>query len=119
MFAGTVIALVWINSPASASYTALRDSHSALFTAPRPVAGHLGGLLAIFFFAVGLEYKPEFVAVDLRAWPAAAVPILAASSLSWPPPAPEWPAARGRSSHQDRMRRCTAIANSPSGTQRS
>ena len=78
---GTVIALVWINSPAADSYTALRDFRLG------PESLHLDlslgtwaadGLLAIFFFVVGLELKREFVAGDLRDPARAALPILAA-----------------------------------------
>ncbi len=77
----TVVALVWANSPLQDSYTALRD-----FTVG-PSALHLDlslgtwaadGLLAIFFFVVGLELKREFVAGDLRDPRRAALPILAA-----------------------------------------
>ncbi|MFZ2176569.1 MAG: Na+/H+ antiporter NhaA, partial [Rhodococcus sp. (in: high G+C Gram-positive bacteria)] len=77
----TVIALTWANSPWSDSYTALRD-----FTVG-PSALHLDlslgtwaadGLLAIFFFVVGLELKREFVAGDLRDPRRAALPIVAA-----------------------------------------
>lgn len=79
---GTVVALIWINSPAGGSYEALRD-----FTVG-PAALHLDlslgtwaadGLLAIFFFVVGLELKREFVAGDLRDPKRAALPILAAA----------------------------------------
>jgi Na+:H+ antiporter, NhaA family len=78
---GTLVALVWINSPANRSYVALRD-HTV-----GPAALHLDlslgawaadGLLAIFFFVVGLELKREFVAGDLRDPRRAALPILAA-----------------------------------------
>ncbi len=81
LLAGTVIALIWINSPAGDSYSALRD-----FTVG-PESLHLDlslgtwaadGLLAIFFFVVGLELKREFVAGDLRDPARAALPILAA-----------------------------------------
>lgn len=76
-----VVALVWINSPAGHSYEALRDVRVG------PAALHLDlslgawaadGLLAIFFFVVGLELKREFVAGDLRDPARAAVPIVAA-----------------------------------------
>ena len=76
-----LVALIWANSPGSASYFALRD-----FTVG-PEALHLDlslgtwaadGLLAIFFFLVGLELKHEFVAGDLRDPGRAAVPVLAA-----------------------------------------
>ncbi|PRX47298.1 sodium/proton antiporter (NhaA family) [Prauserella shujinwangii] len=78
---GAVVALVWANSPWSESYTSLRE-----FTIG-PHALHLDltisewaadGLLAIFFFVVGLELKREFVAGDLRDPRRAAVPVVAA-----------------------------------------
>ncbi len=81
LLVGTVAALVWINSPAGDSYVALRDYTIG------PEALHLNlslgtwaadGLLAIFFFVVGLELKREFVAGDLRDPARAALPILAA-----------------------------------------
>jgi NhaA family Na+:H+ antiporter len=81
LLVGTVVALVWVNSPAAESYVALRD-----FTVG-PESLHLDlslgawaadGLLAIFFFVVGLELKREFVAGDLRDPRRAAMPILAA-----------------------------------------
>ncbi|HEX2892885.1 MAG TPA: Na+/H+ antiporter NhaA [Marmoricola sp.] len=81
LLAATVIALVWANSPASGSYEDLRDLRVG------PGALHLDltlgtwaadGLLAIFFFVVGLELKREFVAGDLRRPGRAALPILAA-----------------------------------------
>ncbi|MCW2820995.1 MAG: nhaA 1 [Marmoricola sp.] len=77
----TVVALMWINSPASDSYEALRGYTIG------PEALHLrlsletwaaDGLLAVFFFVVGLELKREFVAGDLREPSRAALPILAA-----------------------------------------
>ena len=74
-------ALVWANSPWSGGYHALSDF------AFGPEAAHLhlsvsawaaDGLLAIFFFVVGVELKREFVAGDLRDPRRAALPILAA-----------------------------------------
>lgn len=76
-----VTALVWANTPWADSYTALRDFHLG------PAALHLNlslnewaadGLLAIFFFVVGLELKREFVAGDLRDPRRAALPVVAA-----------------------------------------
>ena len=76
-------ALIWANSPWSAYYDQLRDLHVGA-----DVMGlHLNlslhtwaadGLLAIFFFVVGLELKREFVAGDLRDPRRAALPIAAA-----------------------------------------
>ncbi|WP_310530008.1 Na+/H+ antiporter NhaA, partial [Nocardioides sp.] len=81
LLVGTIIALVWANSPWAESYDALRDYRFG------PEALHLDltlgtwaadGLLAIFFFVVGLELKREFVAGDLKDPRRAALPILAA-----------------------------------------
>ncbi len=81
LLAGTVIALIWANSPVGEAYEALRDYEIG------PSAIHLDlslgtwaadGLLAIFFFVVGLELKREFVAGDLRDPRRAALPIVAA-----------------------------------------
>lgn len=76
-------AIVWANSPWADSYFALRD-----FTiGGEPFGLHLSlsighwasdGLLAVFFFVVGLELKREFVAGDLRDPGRAALPIAAA-----------------------------------------
>ena len=77
--AGT--ALVWANSPWSDTY------HTVSEFAFGPESLHLrlsvsawaaDGLLAIFFFVVGLELKREFVAGDLRDPRRAALPIAAA-----------------------------------------
>ncbi|CRK52004.1 Na(+)/H(+) antiporter NhaA 2 [Rhodococcus sp. RD6.2] len=74
-------ALIWANSPWSASYYTISD-----FTIG-PAGLHLNlplslwaadGLLAIFFFVVGLELKREFVAGDLRDPRRAALPVMAA-----------------------------------------
>ncbi|MBM0277085.1 Na+/H+ antiporter NhaA [Micromonospora tarensis] len=80
---GAVLALLWANSPWSDSYTRLGgwvpwpggapwhlDLDVAAWTA--------GGLLAVFFFVVGLELKREFVAGDLRDPRRAVVPVVAA-----------------------------------------
>ncbi len=78
---GTVIALVWANSPWGGGYEALSS------TTLGPASLHLDltvaqwatdGLLAIFFFVVGLELKREMVEGQLRKPATAIVPILAA-----------------------------------------
>lgn len=76
-----VIALIWANSPASDSYFALRDFKAGY--EPWHLELSLGawaadGLLAIFFFLVGLELKREFVAGDLRQISKSIVPVAAA-----------------------------------------
>lgn len=78
---GTVAALVWANSPWAGSYEAMKAIEIG------PAALHLNldlahwakdGLLAIFFFVVGLELKREIVAGELRKPSTAIVPIVAA-----------------------------------------
>ncbi|MDQ0823240.1 NhaA family Na+:H+ antiporter [Arthrobacter sp. V4I6] len=76
-----VIALIWANSPASGSYFALRDF--TIGYQPWHLDLSLGawaadGLLAIFFFLVGLELKREFIAGDLREPSKSIVPVAAA-----------------------------------------
>lgn len=75
------IGLIWANTPWREAYTALSQ------TVLGPAALHLDlslakwaadGLLAIFFFTVGLELKEEFVSGSLRSPRLAAVPIVAA-----------------------------------------
>ncbi|MGY0496957.1 Na+/H+ antiporter NhaA [Nocardia sp. FBN12] len=81
LIVAAIIALIWANTPWAGAYTAIRDFHIG------PSALHLNlslsewaadGLLAIFFFVVGLELKREFVAGDLRDPRRAALPVVAA-----------------------------------------
>jgi NhaA family Na+:H+ antiporter len=81
LLTATLVAMVWANSPAAGSYHRLRD----LEVGPEALHLHLSlgawaadGLLAIFFFVVGLELKREFVSGDLRDPRRAMLPILAA-----------------------------------------
>jgi Na+:H+ antiporter, NhaA family len=76
-----LVALVWANSPLRSSYEALtevRVGPSALHLDLTLGTWAADGLLAIFFFVVGLELKREFVAGDLRDPRRAALPIVAA-----------------------------------------
>jgi NhaA family Na+:H+ antiporter len=81
LLAAAGAALVWANSPWSGTYHTV----SEFAFGPESLHLHLAvsawaadGLLAIFFFVVGLEVKREFVAGDLRDPRRAAVPIAAA-----------------------------------------
>lgn len=78
---GTVIALIWANSAWADVYDTVKT------TVVGPHALHLDlaletwakdGLLAIFFFVIGLELKREIVAGELRRPSTAIVPIVAA-----------------------------------------
>lgn len=77
----TVAALILANGPAADWYFSLRDTEFG------PSSLHLNlsvggwaadGLLAVFFFVVGLELKQEFAAGSLRDRRRAAVPVAAA-----------------------------------------
>lgn len=81
LMAAAVLALVWANSPWRDAY------HDLLAVTVGPESIHLDltlaqwasdGLLAIFFFVVGVELKQEFVAGSLRNPRSAGVPIAAA-----------------------------------------
>ena len=81
LIAGAVIAMAWANTPAVGAYESLRDltvGPSALNLDLTLGTWAADGLLAIFFFVVGLELKREFVAGDLRDPRRAALPIAAA-----------------------------------------
>lgn len=75
------VALIWANTPWAGIYETLRDFRIG------PESLHLNlslhawatdGLLAVFFFVVGVELKREFVAGDLRDPRRAALPVVAA-----------------------------------------
>ncbi|MBD8606956.1 Na+/H+ antiporter NhaA [Aeromicrobium sp. Root472D3] len=81
LLVATVVALVWANSPAGGSYERLSETRigpSALHLDLTLATWAADGLLAIFFFVVGLELKREFVAGDLRDPSRAALPVVAA-----------------------------------------
>ncbi|OZM84183.1 Na+/H+ antiporter NhaA [Pseudonocardia sp. MH-G8] len=81
LLAATAVALVWANSPWSPFYEAMRH------TVVGPAALHLDltlahwatdGLLAMFFFTVGLELKRELVIGELSTKSQAMLPVAAA-----------------------------------------
>ena len=81
LMVAAAIALIWANSPWRDGYAALAE------TTVGPESLHLNlslatwaadGLLAIFFFVVGVELKQELVAGSLRKPREAAVPVFAA-----------------------------------------
>ncbi len=81
LLGATAIALLWANSPWAPFYEAMRD------TVVGPAALHLDltlahwatdGLLAVFFFVVGLELKRELVIGELSSKSQALLPVAAA-----------------------------------------
>ncbi len=81
LLVATAVALIWANSPWSHAYEAIRD------TVVGPAALHLDltvakwatdGLLAVFFFVVGLELKRELVIGELSTRSQALLPVAAA-----------------------------------------
>lgn len=79
----TVLALVWVNSPWSESYTHLWETTVAISAGQFVLAEHLlewinDGLMVIFFFVVGLEIKREVTVGELASPRRAALPIAGA-----------------------------------------
>ena len=78
-----VVALVWANSPWAESYFALWQTKLALTLGDGGLSKTLGhwindGLMALFFFVVGLEIKREFLAGALASFRRALLPVAAA-----------------------------------------
>jgi NhaA family Na+:H+ antiporter len=79
----TVAALVWANSPWQDAYHTLWHTEVGIGIGNRALTEDLGhwvndGLMALFFFVVGLEIKREWVAGELRDRRAAVLPAMAA-----------------------------------------
>ncbi|MFM2720831.1 Na+/H+ antiporter NhaA [Microbacterium mcarthurae (nom. nud.)] len=78
-----IAAIIWANSPASDAYFAVRDfrfGYEPWHLELSVGAWAADGLLAIFFFLVGLELKREIVVGSLRRFSTAIVPITAAAA---------------------------------------
>src|SRR5919107_1662623 len=83
LLACTALALAWANSPWSASYEHLWETRLSLALGPwsfQMTLHHLinDGLMAVFFFLVGLEIKREMLAGELASVRQAALPIAGA-----------------------------------------
>ena len=83
LVAATVVALIWANSPWKASYVDLWATHLDISLGSHSLDLTLrewinDGLMALFFFVVGLEIKRELVEGELREPRRAALPAIAA-----------------------------------------
>jgi Na+:H+ antiporter, NhaA family len=83
LLAGTVVALGWANSPFAAGYEGLWGRELTIGAGPLAVTEDLkhwvnDGLMALFFFVVGLEIKRELVVGELHDPRRASLPVLAA-----------------------------------------
>jgi Na+/H+ antiporter NhaA len=83
LLVATVVALVWANSPLSGAYDDLWEAHLRIDLAGAHIDEDLrhwvnDGLMAFFFYVVGLEIRRELALGELRDRRAAAVPAIAA-----------------------------------------
>ncbi len=83
LLAGAAVALVWANSPWRASYEAVWTTELSLELGRFVLVEDLrhwvnDGLMALFFFVIGLEIKRELVHGELRSPRTAGLPALAA-----------------------------------------
>ena len=83
LLAATILALLIANSPLAEGYFALLDAKVGLVAGPFELKESVlhwvnDGLMAIFFFVVGLEIKREVIAGELANLRAATLPIIAA-----------------------------------------
>lgn len=81
LLVAAALALIWANSPWGDGYTSLMDMRlgpAALHLDLTVAAWAADGLLAVFFFVVGVELKHEIAVGSLRDPRRAAVPVIAA-----------------------------------------
>ncbi len=83
LFCSVLTAIVWANSPWSYAYHDFWEMHYAVKFAGRGIDQPLhvwinDGLMALFFFVIGLELKREFMAGDLSTAKKASLPMMAA-----------------------------------------
>lgn len=83
LFISVLIALIWANSAASHGYYELWETKLAINFAGRELNASLhtwinDGLMALFFFVIGLELKREFMVGELSTPRKAMLPLMAA-----------------------------------------
>ncbi|GLU57402.1 Na(+)/H(+) antiporter NhaA [Dyadobacter frigoris] len=83
LFINVIVAIVWVNSAWGESYHHLWDTKLSIgfhdFVFNRPLHVWINdGLMALFFFVIGLELKREFIAGELSTLKKASLPMMAA-----------------------------------------
>jgi NhaA family Na+:H+ antiporter len=83
LIVATAVALVWANSPWGESYAALWHTKLTVGVGDASISKDLthwvnDGLMAVFFFVVGLEIKREILVGELSSARNAALPVAAA-----------------------------------------
>ncbi|HVH12499.1 MAG TPA: Na+/H+ antiporter NhaA, partial [Longimicrobium sp.] len=83
LIAATLVAIAWANSPWGATYEHLWETKLTVGAGAYALSYPLhywinDGLMAVFFFLVGLEIKREFLVGELASARRAALPIAAA-----------------------------------------
>ncbi|MCF6279073.1 MAG: Na+/H+ antiporter NhaA [Flavobacteriaceae bacterium] len=83
LFGATIIALIWANSPYASSYETLWQYKIGIsfqdFELKKPLILWINdGLMAIFFFLIGLELKRELLIGELNSMKKMAFPLIAA-----------------------------------------
>ena len=83
LMAAAAIAVLWANSPLSPAYFAMLDTQVAATVGGEGVKKSAllwinDGLMALFFFLIGLEVKREIVTGQLQSWKQASLPVFAA-----------------------------------------
>ncbi len=84
LLACTVLALLWANSPWGEAYARLLETKASVGVGGFAITESLlhwinDGLMAVFFFVVGLEIKREVLAGELSSFRKAALPVAAAA----------------------------------------
>jgi NhaA family Na+:H+ antiporter len=83
LLAATFVAMVWANSPWATTYTEFWHIPVSLVVGSHTLTETLlewinDGLMAMFFFVIGLEIKREILVGELASWRQAALPLAAA-----------------------------------------
>lgn len=82
LLAASLVALIWANSPVSGAYETLWSTHLTIGLGDHELSMTLAhwvndGLMALFFFVIGLEVRQEFSVGALTDWRRASLPALA------------------------------------------